>query len=205
MAKHGKVLGDKVPINCKRISKKALKGEVMKVRKVFVSLGLVALLSCASFAQKVKTDYDRKVDFTKYKTYSWEAVKTKNQLDIDRIKSAVDADLTAKGWTAVPTGGSISLCAVEATKDQQTLSTFYNGFGGGWRWRSGFANGNTTTYVDNYKVGTLVLDMFDSQTKELVWRSSASNTLSDNADKNIKNLNKGVEKMLKKFPPSAKK
>jgi hypothetical protein len=165
---------------------------------------MIALLTAASFAQHVKTDYDRAANFGQYKTYSWEAVKTRNQLNIDRIKNAVDADLTAKGYTQLPSGGSMSIVAMEATKNQQTLNTVYNGMGGGWRWRGGFG-GDSTTYVDNYKVGTLVLDMFDAQSKKLLWRGAASDTLSDKADKNIKNLNKGVQKMLKDFPPKSAK
>ena len=110
--------------------------------------------------------------------------------------------MTAKGWTQVDSGGDISVVAMEIMRDQQTLNTFYDGFGGGWRW-GGF--GDATTTVDNYKVGTLVLDMFDTQTKKLVWRGSASDTLSDKTDKNIKNLDKGVEKMLRDFPPEPKK
>jgi hypothetical protein len=174
----------------------------MKVtlRNLFVSIAMFVFLATASFAQQVKTDYDRNVNFSQYKTYSWEKVKTQDPLWVDRIKSAVDADLTTKGWTQVPSDGNISLVAMEATKNEKTLNTFYNGFGGGWRW-GGF--GNATTTVDTYKVGTLVLDMFDTQTKKLVWRGSASDTLSDKTDKNIKNLNKGVQKMLKHFPPEA--
>ena len=174
----------------------------MKVHNLFVSLAMFFVLTAASFAQQVKTDYDRSVNFDQYKTYSWQKVNTKNPLWVDRIKSAVDAALTAKGWTQVPSDGNISLVAMETTKNQQTLNTFYNGFGGGWRW-GGF--GNATTTVDNYKVGTLVLDMFDTQTKQLVWRGSASDTLSNKTDKNIKNLDKGVQKMLKQFPPEPKK
>jgi hypothetical protein len=176
----------------------------MKTRNLLASLSMIALLTAASFAQHVKTDYDRAANFGQYKTYSWEAVKTRNQLNIDRIKNAVDADLTAKGYTQLPSGGSMSIVAMEATKNQQTLNTVYNGMGGGWRWRGGFG-GDSTTYVDNYKVGTLVLDMFDAQSKKLLWRGAASDTLSDKADKNIKNLNKGVQKMLKDFPPKSAK
>src|SRR4051794_14207564 len=105
----------------------------MKVRQAVLSISMVALLAGASFAQKVKTDYDHSANFSQYKTYSWEAVKTQNQLNIDRIKNAVNADLTARGFTQVPSGGNICVVAIEATQNQQTLNTFYNGFGGGWR------------------------------------------------------------------------
>src|SRR3954451_10212165 len=115
----------------------------MKARNLLVSLSMLAFLTAASFALNVKTDYDHNVNFSQYKTYSWEAVKTQNQLNIDRIKNAVNADLTARGFTQVPSGGNICVVAIEATQNQQTLNTFYNGFGGGWRWRGGLG-GSTT-------------------------------------------------------------
>jgi len=177
----------------------------MRVTSVFVAVAMSLLMTSASFAQQVKTDYDRSVNFSQYKTYSWEKVQTQDPLWVDRIKSAVDADLAKKGWTKVPSDGNISLVAIEATKNQQTLNTFYDGFGGGWRWGGFGGFGDATTTTDTYQVGTLILDMFDTQTKKLVWRSSASDTLSDKTDKNIKNLDKGVEKMLKHFPPGAPK
>jgi len=92
------------------------------------------LAATASFAQQVKTDYDRSADFSQYKTYSWEKVQTQDQLFVDRIKEAVNSALAAKGWTEVPSGGNVAIVAIEMTKNQQTLDTFYNGFGGGWRW-----------------------------------------------------------------------
>jgi len=54
-------------------------------------------------------------------------------------------------------------------------------------------------------VGTLVIDLFDTKTKQLIWRGTASDTLSNNSNKNIENLNKGVEKLFKKFPPGSSK
>ena len=53
--------------------------------------------------------------------------------------------------------------------------------------------------------GTLVVDLFDANTKKLVWRGSSSDALSDKSDKNIKNLDKGVEKMFDHFPPGGRK
>ena len=63
--------------------------------------------------------------------------------------------------------------------------------------------GEATTTTDTYRVGTLVVDLFDTKSKKMIWRGSASDTLSDKSSKNIKNLNKGVEKMFKDFPPKA--
>jgi hypothetical protein len=174
-------------------------------RMIFASAGLALLFATTSFAQQVKTDYDRSANFSQYKTYSWEKVQTQDPLWVDRIKEAVNAALAAKGLTPVESGGDIAIVAMETTQNQRTLNTFYDGFGGGWRWRGAGGFGTATTTVDNYKVGTLVVDLFDAHTKTLIWRGSASDTLSDKSDKNIKNLDKGAQKMFDHFPPDGKK
>ena len=181
-----------------------LKENLMNVKQtIFASVGIVLLSATVSFAQQVKTDYNRGTDFSNYKTYSWEKVQTQDPLWVDRIKEAVNAALAAKGLTPVESGGNIAIVAMEMTQNHQSLNTYYDGFGGGWRWGGGF--GNATTTVDNYKVGTLVVDLFDANTKTLIWRGSSSDTLSDKSDKNIKNLDKGVQKMFDHFPPEARK
>jgi hypothetical protein len=176
-------------------------------RAVFVLMGMVVLFAGKLSAGQVKTDYDRDVNFGQYKTYTWEQVKTQDPLDVDRIESGVNAALTAKGWTQVDSGGDVSVMAMEITHDQQTLNTFYDGFGGGWGWRGFGAGGfgETTTTAETYKVGTLVVDLFDAKTKQLIWRGNSSDTLSNNSNKNIKNLDKDVEKMFDKFPPGSSK
>ena len=178
----------------------------MKLQKaLFVLMGLILFLANASFAQQVKTDYDRAANFGQYKTYSWEKVQTQDPLWVDRIKAAVNSTLAGKGWTQVESGGDICIMAIEINRNQQTLNTYYDGFGGGWRWRGFGGFGQSTTTVETYKVGTLVVDLFDAKTKTLVWRGVSSDTLSDKSDKNIKNLNKGVQKMFQHFPPEAPK
>jgi hypothetical protein len=159
-----------------------------------------------ALAQQVKTDSDHRANFSQYKTYSWQEIKPENSLWDARIKDAVDAQLAAKGWTQVDSGGDVAIVAIKATQTQRSLQTFYDGFGGGWRWRGFGGMGEATTteqdYQD-YKEGTLVVDMYDAKTKQLIWRGSAEDTLSNNAEKNEKNLDKGVAKMFKKFPPQA--
>jgi hypothetical protein len=175
----------------------------MNERKIVPSIGIALLFATASFAQQVKTDYDHAIDFAQYKTYSWEKVQTQDSLWVDRIKAAVNEALTAKGWTAVESGGDVAILAMEMNQNHSTLNTYYDGFGGGWRWGGGL--GGTTTTVNTYQVGTLVVDLFDVNTKKLIWRGSSADTLSDKSDKNIKNLDKGVQKMFDHFPPSGKK
>jgi len=175
----------------------------MKLQGVLlVLMGMMFLVAGRSSAEQVKTDYDRNTNFGQYKTYSWERVQTQDPLMVDRIKSAVNGSLAAKGLTEVQSGGDISIVAMEVTHNQQTLDTFYNNFGGGRRFGG---VGDATTTTETYKVGTLVVDLVDTTTKKLVWRGSASDTLSDKSEKNIDNLDKGVVKMFKKFPPDPSK
>ncbi len=54
--------------------------------------------------------------------------------------------------------------------------------------------------VETYEVGTLVVDLFDSSTKEVVWRGVATDTISDKPEKNIKETQKVIEEMFKKYP-----
>jgi len=187
------------------------KGKVVSIkRSISVCAGIVLLCATSSFAQHVKTDYDRNADFDQYKTYYWEKVQTQDPLWVSRIKDAVNTALATKGWTEVASGGQIAILAIEMTNNQQTLNTFYDGFGGGWGWRGfrggGFGGfGEATTTTETYKVGTLVVDLFDAKSKTLIWRGSASDTLSDKSEKNIKSLDKGVQKIFDHFPPGSKK
>lgn len=107
----------------------------------------------------------------------------------------------------MPSGGQVAIVAMDVTQNHQTLNTFYDGFGGGWGWRrfgaGGFGDATTTT--ENYQVGTLVIDLFDAKSKTLIWRGSASDTLSDKSEKNIKNLDSSVNKMFDHFPPGVNK
>jgi hypothetical protein len=169
----------------------------------FLALPVIALLAIAttSVAQDVKTDYDHHANFSQYHTYYWEKVKTSDPLWQSRIQDAVDHDLQAKGWQRVDNGGDVAVTAVGSTHNQQEYQTFYDGMGRGWRW-GGF--GETTTHVENYAVGSLVLDLYDAHNKQLIWRGVAQDTLSDKPEKNEKKLEKSVNKMLEHFPPQAK-
>lgn len=171
----------------------------MKLRTGFLMLIAMLLATATAFPREVTTDFDHHVDFSRYKTYSWAKVDTPNPLWEQRIKEAVDKELQAKGLQEVPQGGDISIMALGITREKQTLRTFYDGFDG-WLWNS---FGDATTTVDTYKVGTLIIDMFDTSTKKLIWRGTASDVVSDKPEKNVKELEKSVSKMFEHFPPKS--
>jgi hypothetical protein len=173
----------------------------MKVQtRFFVLIAVLLFIANAAFAIDVKTDYDHHVDFSRYKTYSWAKVDMPDPLWNDRVKEAVDKELAAKGWTQVPSGGDVSIVAVGTTHEKTTLRTFYDGFDG-WFW-GGF--GDATTVEEKYKEGTLIIDMFDTATKKLIWRGSATDTVAGNPHKDMSKLNKAVHKMFEHFPPKSK-
>jgi hypothetical protein len=96
------------------------------------------------------------------------------------------------------------MVAIQTTETQRSLQGFYSGFGGGFGWQ-GFRDGSINITEQDYKQGTLVIDMYDAKTKKLLWRGSAEGTLSDKAAKNENKLDKAAAKMFKDFPPQAKK
>ena len=170
--------------------------------KLLSIIGVLLGICCSvSVAQEVHTDYDKKASFSQYHTYYWAKVQTSNPLWQQRIQDAVDKDLQEKGWNKVDSNGDVALTAVGSAQNQQEYQTFYDGLGG-WRW-GGFGTEATTT-VQNYKVGTLVLDMYEAKDKRLIWRGTSSETLSDKPEKNEKQLEKAVDKMFKDFPPKEK-
>lgn len=165
------------------------------------------LTACAS-TPDVHTDHDPAVNFSAYRTYFWaQPPQARNPLVGQRIVDGIDARLAAKGWTRREGSGDIALVANVATSEKQSLDTFYTGGAyGNWGWGPGWGYGGmgtSTTRVNTYTVGTLVLDMFDAQTKRAVWRSTASGTVPDSPEKIDVQLNAALDKMFATFPPGA--
>jgi hypothetical protein len=177
-----------------------------------------AALLVASFAsaQDVSYNFDQKADFAKFKTYKWVPVAGAEQVDeliAKQIVQAADAQLAAKGLKKTD-GATADLLvayqvAVSKEKEVTAISTGY-GMGPGWggRWYGGYGGGGMSTATSStIYIGSLALDMYDSATKTLVWRGLASKQVDTKAtpEKRQKNLDKGMAKLLKNFPPKPKK
>jgi hypothetical protein len=174
------------------------------MKKYYWSLivGLLFLGALRVFAAQITSDYDHAVDLSQYKTYSWLKVQAGDSLWEGRIKQDIDSQLAAKGWTRVDSGDTATISAFQSTKDQQTLETFYDGFGGGWRWRDFGDDGISTTTTETTRIGSLTVDIFDAKTQKLIWRGKQSDALTSNPRKNADKLAKDLGSLFKHFPPS---
>jgi hypothetical protein len=163
-------------------------------------------------AQEVHYNFAQGTDFSKYKTYNWVRVPDATYPDgiLDgQIKQAIDSQLSLKGLTMSDSDTADLYVTYQLSISNQTQWNAY-GSGGGvnfGRWRGfGMDMGTATATSSTIKVGTLVLDMYDVAAKQLVWRGDAVKTLKPSKDpqKNQKNLEKAMAKLLKNYPPPVK-
>src|ERR1700704_339748 len=113
-----------------------------------------------------------------------------------RIVDDISRQLQAKGLQPAQEGADLAVAAHMATKTEKTLNTFYDGFGGGWRWGGGL--GSATTTGNTYQEGTLVVDLFDAKTKQAIWRGTATQGVSSNPQTQAKNIDKAAQKIFSK-------
>jgi len=159
------------------------------------------LAGCSSVSTTV--DYDRNVDFGRYRTYSWREGHQANPISDRRIKDAVDRVLASRGLTRVEGDGDLTVVYHGRTSRQVVVESWGPSWGYGWRWRRIGGPGYTT--VREIPVGTLIVDLVDSREKELVWRGTASRAIEVDATPAEKadDLNESVAKMFREFPPHA--
>jgi hypothetical protein len=180
-------------------------------------LPLVLLLASAgsALAQDVRYNFDKSANFAGFKTYKWVVLKGATPLSdlVDKqIKDAIDAELATKGLTKTDGNTADLFVGYQGAVGQEKEYTSYDtgwGYGPGWYgggWY-GAGGGMTTGQTSTIYVGQLALDMYASSPRNLVWRGMASKTLDPKAkpDKQQKNLQKAVAKMLKNYPPPVKK
>ena len=183
----------------------------MKLMKTMLLVGVALAVAGGAWAQDVKVDYDKAASFGAIKTFAIKlGTSWGNQIGEKRVMDEFTEALTAKGWKLAPEGQADAQIVVHgATETKRSLNTFYSGTGmGGYGYRGwgGMGGmGTATTTESEYRVGTLVVDIFDGKSKQLMWRGTAQDELSDKPEKNIKKLEKASDKMFKDFPPGSAK
>ena len=179
------------------------------VRSAGLVLLMLSLPVAGAQAQKIKVEFDKNLDFKKFHTFAWAPQDAAARpLLVAAIAGAIEEELVVRGLkrsTDHPDlyvqmyGGVDSDAAV-------TYTDLYSGYGGIPPFDQSFlmwgaVPGATTTVVVHQ--GQMVVDLIDGNHRKIAWRGIATEKLSDNRSKAVKQVNKAVEKMFKKYPVGA--
>jgi hypothetical protein len=203
---------------------------LVAVRASTILLGLsVFLLAAADTAfAKVRVDYDRTVNFSKYRTFMWmEEPDPENPLMKPRIINSVNGQLMRKGLEPEMDGADLAINVTSTTEEVPTYNTFHSGgFGGwgcgwggcwwgpgsGWGWGPGWGwdwgwhadGGWSTTTVDYREEGTLIVELLDTRTQQTIWRGVSKHSVSSKPHKAAEKLQKEIREMFEEYPPGMK-
>ena len=191
-------------------SLKTMKYLKMKIHLLLVPLVAIGLTSCAV------TDFDRTANFSIYKTFSWGKadVKVENPIyesDLihKNIKSTIEDEFAKRGIVKENSDPDFLVNYYTYTeKKQQTSGRSYYGspffypygfspFLYGWGWPFPYAYSVPQHYT--YTEGTLIIDILDVKSDEVVWRGTVSGKVDDVANLQ-KQIDKGIRAIMKKYP-----
>lgn len=165
-----------------------------------LALAATLIVSACTSTPTVTTDHNPAADFSSYRTYMWLS-KPDNMAPLmqQRVVDGVDEQLRRQGWTE-SANADVAITAQAVLSQKQTADTMYSGpVYRGWGWYGG-GMGSSTTTIRTYNIGTLVIDMFDTKTRQGVWRGTASGTLSSSPETRSEKVQAGLAKMFENFP-----
>ncbi len=179
-----------------------------RARLVSLLCLMISLMCAAAQAQKIKVEYDKSIDFSKFKTYAIDPqeASAKPMLRL-AIQAAVQDDLSKRGLTKVDSNPDLYVQMYGATDHEATFHYFDPIYGSGippltYGINMWYNSRNDTTVV--VQKGELVVDVIDAKQKKLIWRGIAKEKLSDQRSKLLDQVNTAVEKMFKQYPVKQK-
>jgi hypothetical protein len=182
----------------------------VKLRGSLIVLVAVVVLSGCGSGISVNQDYDVNARFEDYTTYDWvpmpdpkpgnarTAVRRNDLLD-KRIRNAVNDELAAKGLVQNSASPDLLVVYHVDVQDRVQVTDWgyrYSDYYWGW--------GGREIDVYNYKEGTLIIDLIDAGTKNLVWRGAGQKAL-DEGNRTPEQVDATIRKVvgaiMEKYPP----
>lgn len=177
------------------------------VRFVVIAHLIAFTAGCSGMAVDSDFDPTRVEEMGGYQTYSWLPrpkgdSRTASQFIAKRIRSVADEVLSGKGYRLDDSSTPdfrIGWQAVLDTKLSYNTVNSYYGYGWGYWGGAGYSR----TYVTEYNLGTLIIDIVDGPANELVWRGIAQAEVYPQSTTDYRNqqMETAVRKILAQFPP----
>jgi hypothetical protein len=174
--------------------------------KVLIGVSAVLLVSACS-GISTSTDYDPAVNFSAFSTYDW--IDSEGQVDnitSSRVRQSVDAAMAAKGFTQSTSNPDLAVSYQVTSAERRSFNTVNAGWGGGYsRGGWGMGMGTSTTTEQVWQEGSLILGIFDTGTKNLVWTGTATTDIdpSRSPQERQELIDSAVGKMMGDFPPGS--
>lgn len=182
---------------------------------------MLALTSCAPSVQ-VATDYDQSANFSKYQTFSFyqerpmeprdASVNFNESLD-NYLRSAIRQSLTKQGLSYSTSNPDLKVAYDVAVDTDIAVNKNYvypTGFGYGYSYWYGYrydygfgAFPATYKTINQYKSGTVIVDLVNASTNELVWRGVGEAAVDMSGGIDQERINEIVSEILAKYPPTA--
>ncbi len=196
------------------------------MKKLILPFIFLFLVSCSTL--DVTNNWDKEVDFKKFKTYSlypWDKQNDEiiNEYDKQTIINSIKSEMERRGYEYVEKDGELIVSAFVILENKTSYQAYtnhyggYAGYGGGWGyygspwaygygWGPGYYGGSTTITKVDYLQGTLIIDIFELASKKLIWQGIGSGEVNENPATRDKRLPKRISHIFRRYPiPKSKK
>ena len=169
-------------------------------------ISLLMLLVNNHASAQITTDYDKTVDFTKYKTFTFkgwakDSDQQINQLDRDRILAAFEHEFKSRNLVADNVNPDMGVTLYVVIKEKTSTTAYTNYYGGmGYRRSFGYGYGGTNYTQRDYREGTIIIDFYDEKEKNLIWEGILQKEVKEKAKKREKSIPENIRKLMYKFP-----
>lgn len=170
----------------------------------------------------VSTDYDEATNFTQYQTWSWyqdqpvaksDSTRGYSTFLDKRIKTAVENEMARRGFQKATSRNQadmllaydVSIDNVQRVRpDYISVPMIGYGYYYGYRYAYTYNRLYNNTTVQEYQAGTIILDIVDAKSNELVWRGTGQTSASEKSLTQEK-VQEIVTQILAKYPPQGPK
>ncbi len=176
------------------------------MKKFFGLVIAILIVALPAIALDIHIDYDRWARMTAFKTIAWmdseeTSVLDSSELMHNRIKGIIMGHMLSGRLTEDTEDPDLYITYHTNEEEALRVDPHYWGYGypGSWYWDPFWGGGYSTTSVNTYTRGTLIIDIWDAREKTLVWRGTAIGLVHENPDKDAKQIEKALKKMTKKW------
>jgi Domain of unknown function (DUF4136) len=166
----------------------------MKARTLS-ALAIATFVTASAYGENITATTDSSAPFASYQTYAWTAGTTSpDALTERRIHAAVEAQMSGKviRLAAPDESPDLFVATHVVARDQKDFAA-----GGFASWAPG---AGPTIDSKAYGQGTLVVDVYDAKTKQIVWRGVAIGMGSDKPSKNSDKIDKALADLFHRYP-----